>query len=48
MKTLMKRLQKWFDLNLGWFFTNGNKQDEWSERIKSKYPEDYQKSLTKK
>ena len=44
MKTLIKRLQKWFDLNLAWFFINGQKQEKWCETLKVKYPEEYQKN----
>jgi hypothetical protein len=41
MKSLIKRFEKWFDLNLGWFFVNGNRQEEWFDRLKEKYPEDF-------
>jgi len=44
MKKTLKRLEKWFDLNIGWFFINGNKQEMWSERLKEKYPEEYKAS----
>jgi len=33
----MERLNKWFELNLGWFFVNGRKQDEWCEYLRKKY-----------
>jgi thymidine kinase len=33
----LKRLQKWFDLNVGWFFVNGRKQEAWFEYLKNKY-----------
>lgn len=36
-------LKKWFEINLGWFFTNGLKQDRWCEYLKEKYPEEYKK-----
>lgn len=48
MKTLIKRFEKWFDLNLGWFFTNGRKQEELCEYLKVKYPEEYQEFSNKK
>ena len=38
---IFKRFEKWFDLNLGWFFVNGYKQEAWSEHLKNKYPNDY-------
>ena len=41
MKSLTKRIEKWFDLNLGWFFINGYKQEDWQEQLKEKYPEDF-------
>jgi len=44
MKNLLKRFEKWFDLNLGWFFINGSKQEDWSELLKQKYPEEYKAS----
>jgi hypothetical protein len=30
---------KWFELNLGWFFVNGRKQDSWTRYLKKKYGE---------
>jgi len=36
MKTLRK-IERWFDLNLGWFFVNGFKQEEWMEYLREKY-----------
>jgi hypothetical protein len=44
MKNSLKRFEKWFDINLGWFFINGNKQEIWFERLKEKYPEEYKAS----
>jgi len=41
MKSLFKRFEKWFDLNVSWFFINGRKQDSWCEHLRNKYPEDY-------
>lgn len=45
MKKIIYKLERWFDLNLGWFFTNSRKQEEWCEYLKQKYPEDYQNSV---
>lgn len=28
---------KWFEINLGWFFINGTKQEQWNEYLKQKY-----------
>jgi hypothetical protein len=44
MKNTLKRFEKWFDLNLAWFFINGSKQEKWCETLKEKYPEEYQKA----
>lgn len=33
----MRNLIKWFEINLGWFFVNGQKQVEWSEYLRKKY-----------
>ena len=33
----MKKIIKWFELNLGWFFINGRKQKQWNEYLKQKY-----------
>ena len=30
-------MKKWFEINLGWFFINGRKQDQWNEYLKQKY-----------
>jgi hypothetical protein len=43
MKSLLKRFEKWFDLNISWFFINGRKQDSWCEYLRNKYPEDVSK-----
>jgi len=37
MKSIFYRIQKWIDLNIGWFFVNGRKQDEWCDYLKRKY-----------
>ena len=34
---MLKRLNRWFELNLGWFFINGRKQEQWNEYLKNKY-----------
>jgi len=28
---------KWFELNLGWFFINGRKQEAWYKYLNKKY-----------
>jgi len=37
MKKLLYKLNRWFDLNISWFFVNGYKQDQWSEHLRKKY-----------
>ncbi len=37
MKKLLQKLNRWFELNLSWFFVNGRKQEEHSEKLKEKY-----------
>jgi len=34
---MIKKLNRWFELNLGWFFINGRKQEQWNEYLKNKY-----------
>ncbi len=34
---MFKRLNKWFEINWGWFFVNGRKRSEWSDYIRNKY-----------
>lgn len=34
---MIKKINKWFELNWGWFFINGRKQDEWAEYLRKKY-----------
>ncbi len=36
MKTLYK-LNKWFELKIGWFFVNGNKRSHYNSYLKDKY-----------
>lgn len=33
----MKRIIKWFEMNWGWIFVNGNKQAEYGEYLRKKY-----------
>ena len=32
--------KKWFEINLGWFFINGRKQNQWGEYLRDKYGND--------
>jgi hypothetical protein len=31
------KIIKWFELNIGWLFVNGRKQDKYVEYLKNKY-----------
>ena len=37
LRNMLFKINKWFELNLGWFFVNGRKQDQWAEYLKEKY-----------
>ena len=43
MKNIIFKFEKWFDLNVGWFFINGYKQKNWTQYLKEKYPEEFNK-----
>jgi len=32
----MKKLNNWFEINLGWLFVNGRKHEQWTEYINTK------------
>lgn len=34
---MIKKFKKWFELNIGWFFVNGHKQEKYYEWLKFKY-----------
>ena len=37
---MKRKLIKWFEINLGWFFINGRKQAAWAEYLRKKYQND--------
>ena len=37
MKNILYTIRKWFDLNLGWMFINGRKQEAWYEYLQDRY-----------
>ena len=37
MKKLIKKFNKWFDLNLSWIFINGRKEEQWRKHLIDKY-----------
>ncbi len=37
---MMGKLNKWFEINLGWLFVNGRKQEQWVQYLKNKYKDD--------
>ena len=37
IKNILYSFNKWFEINLGWFFINGRKQDQWGKYLREKY-----------
>jgi hypothetical protein len=37
---MFKKIIKWLDLNVGWFFVNGRKREAWERYIRNKYKKD--------
>ena len=37
IKKTLKKLERFFDLRVGWFFVNGRKKEEWYKYLKNKY-----------
>jgi hypothetical protein len=37
---MLSTIKKWFELNLGWFFINGNKQESWARYLRKKYKQE--------
>jgi len=40
---MLHSIIKWIDLNLGWIFINGRKRENWNNKLKNKYPEEFKK-----
>ncbi len=40
LNKMIKNLIKWFEINCGWFFINGRKQDDWVDYLRKKYNND--------
>ena len=36
IKKMFYRFNRWFELNFGWFFIDGRKQDVWNEDLNKK------------
>jgi hypothetical protein len=34
---MFKKMYAWIELNVGWFFVNGFKRQEWQEYLRKKY-----------
>lgn len=43
IKKAIVTFHTWFEINCGWFFTNGMKQEEWSNYLKTKYHDERSK-----
>ena len=39
MKDLMYEINKWFEINIGWFFINGRKTDWYNNYLMKRYYE---------
>jgi len=37
MRKLIAKFNRWFDINLGWFFVNGRKEEAWFKDLRKKY-----------
>ena len=37
IKKALKKLERFFDLKIGWMFVNGRKQEDWYKYLKDKY-----------
>ncbi len=37
LNKMIKKINRWFELNWGWFFVNGRKQEDWAEYLRKKY-----------
>jgi hypothetical protein len=37
MKELLYKANRWFELYVGWFFTNGNKVKQYAQYLEKKY-----------
>ena len=37
LNKMIKKINKWFEINWGWFFINGRKQEDWAEYLRKKY-----------
>lgn len=34
---MFRKINKWFEMNIGWVFVNGRKRDRWGEYLREKY-----------
>jgi hypothetical protein len=37
MSIILRKFTKFFEINIGWFFINGNKMEWWNRYINEKY-----------
>ena len=42
---MFKKTYKWIELNVGWYFVNGFKRQDWEEYLQDKYFKDEQRKL---
>lgn len=43
MKTVMLKLEKWFDIHIAYFLYNGNKQQNYYRYMRNKYGENFER-----
>lgn len=37
MKVILRKFIKFFEINFGWMFVNGNKINQWNQYLREKY-----------
>ena len=37
---MIRKINKWFEINVGWIFINGRKREWWENYLKEKYYKD--------
>lgn len=37
MEKILRKIERWLDLHIGWFFVNGRKREAWEKYLTKKY-----------
>ena len=48
MNIILSRINRFFEIHIGWFFINGNYQEDWARYLKKKYEKSNKKFLSVK